>query len=164
MRISKFPQLRLPWLWGPITLRANLRLKWGLKKSFSPYREFSNSISHTTYTQGNWDDSRLLMVESQIDNSFDHNLCFKCPNGSCEPILNIYVLRDFHWYKEVHNPMGFDPCDHFLKIWKFDETPTPKVGAHLGVWRFIPSHSPTLPGFPLGPHPCKPLPWSWAQG
>jgi hypothetical protein len=31
----------------------------------------------------------------------------------------------------------------FLKIWKFIKIPTPKVGVHLGVWRFILSHSYT---------------------
>jgi hypothetical protein len=30
-----------------------------------------------------------------IDRSFDHNLCFKCSNGSCELNLDIYVPRDF---------------------------------------------------------------------
>jgi hypothetical protein len=44
------------------------------------------------------------------------------------------------------NPMGFDPCNRPLKIWESIETPTPKVGVYLGVWRFIPSHSSTLPG------------------
>jgi hypothetical protein len=42
--------------------------------------------------------------------------------------------------------MGFDPCNHFLKIRDSTETPIPKVGALLGVWRFISSHSPTLLG------------------
>ncbi len=41
--------------------------------------------------------------------------------------------------------MGFDPCNISLKVWKSIETPIPKMGAHLGVWRFIPSHCPTLP-------------------
>ncbi len=36
--------------------------------------------------------------------------------------------------------MGFDPWNRFLKIQKSTETPIPKVGAHLGVWGFIPSH------------------------
>jgi len=49
---------------------------------------------HTTYKQGNWGDFLFLMVGSQIANltlgpSFGHNLFLKCPNGSCEPILNI---------------------------------------------------------------------------
>jgi hypothetical protein len=57
-------------------------------------------MSHATCMQGNRGDSRLLVVENQIANlisdpSFGHNLCFKCPNGSCEPILDIYVPRDF---------------------------------------------------------------------
>jgi len=78
--------------------------------------------------------------------SFGHNLCFKCSNGSCEPILHIYVPRAFQWYKEILNPMGFDPYNRFLKIWKSVKTTIPKVGAHLGLWRFIPSHSPTLLG------------------
>jgi hypothetical protein len=45
------------------------------------------------------------------------------------------------------------------------------VGAHLGVWGFIPSHSFALleasnviPGFTFGLHLCKALPWSQAQG
>jgi len=90
------------------------------------------------------------VVESQIANlipdpSFGHNLCFKCPNGSCKPILNIYVPRAFQWYKELFDPMGFDPWNFSLKIWESIETPTPKVGVHLGVWGFIPSHSLVLP-------------------
>jgi hypothetical protein len=70
--------------------------------------------------------------------SFDHNLCFKCPNGSWKPILDIYVLIFFQWYKKLFNPMGFDPWNHFLKIQESIGTPTPKVG----VWRF---NSLTLP-------------------
>jgi hypothetical protein len=85
------------------------------------------------------------MVKSRIGNltpdpSFGHNLCFKCPNGPCEPILDIYVPRAFQWYKELFNLMIFDPCNRPLKIWKSIETPTPKVGAHLGMWGLIPSY------------------------
>jgi hypothetical protein len=42
--------------------------------------------------------------------------------------------------------MGFDPYNYPLKIQKSIETPIPKVGAHLGVCEFIPSHSPTFLG------------------
>ncbi len=42
--------------------------------------------------------------------------------------------------------MNFDPYNRLLKIWESIGTPTPKVGVHLGVWGFIPSHSPTLLG------------------
>jgi hypothetical protein len=105
---------------------------------------------HATCTQGNRVDCRLLMVGNQIANltpdlSFEHNLCFRCPNGSCEPILDIYVSRSFQWYNERLNPMSFDPCNCFLKLRESIETPTPKVGVPLGVWGFIPSHSFALP-------------------
>ncbi len=104
---------------------------------------------HATYTQGNQGNSQLLMVENQIVNltfnlSFGHNLCFKYLNGSCKPILKIYVPRAFQWYKELFNLMGFDPYNYTLKVWESIKTPTPKMGAHLGVWGFIPyfSHTP----------------------
>jgi hypothetical protein len=35
--------------------------------------------------------------------------------------------------KELFNLLGVDPCNHSLKIQKSIETPTPKVGAPLGV-------------------------------
>jgi hypothetical protein len=41
--------------------------------------------------------------------------------------------------------MRFDPCNCSLKIWDSIKIPTPKMGAHLGVWGFLPSHSPTFP-------------------
>jgi hypothetical protein len=78
--------------------------------------------------------------------SFGHNLCFNYPNGSCKPILDIYVLRAFQRYNEIFNLMGFDPCNCSLKIQESIRTPTPKVGAHLGMWGFILSHFLTLPG------------------
>jgi len=98
----------------------------------------------TTCTQGN-QDSRLLMIESQIANltldlSFDHNLCLKYPNGWCKPILDIYVPRSFQWHKELFNSMNFDSYHRLLKVWKSIRTPTPKMGVHLGMWGFIPSH------------------------
>jgi hypothetical protein len=131
-------------------------------------------MSHATWTQGNKGDSRLLMMGSQIvnlipDPSFGHNLCFKYPNGWYKPISNIYVPRAFQWYKECLNPMSFDPCP--LKIQESIGIPTPKIGVHLGMWGFIPSHSfafprewNVTPELSLGSHLCKPLPWSRAQG
>jgi len=91
------------------------------------------------------------VVGSQIGNftfgpSFGYNLCVRCPNGSCKPILNIYVWINFQWYKILFNPLGFDPCNHSLNIQESIETSTPKVGVHLGVWGFIPSHSLALSG------------------
>jgi len=62
---------------------------------------------HATCTQVNQGNSWLLMIGSQIDiltpgPSFDHNFCFKYSNGSCEPILDIYVSRSLQWYKEFN--------------------------------------------------------------
>ncbi len=63
---------------------------------------------HATCTQGNWGDYWLLVVKNQIGNltpdlSFGHNLCFRCPNGPCEPILDIYIPRAFQWYNKNFN-------------------------------------------------------------
>jgi hypothetical protein len=108
-------------------------------------------MSHATCTQGNRVNSWLLVFWSQTANLtpglyFGHNLCFRCSNGSCKPILNIYVSIAFQWYKELFNPMGFDLCNCPLKIRESMKTPTPKMGVHLGVWGFIPSHSFALSG------------------
>jgi hypothetical protein len=99
--------------------------------------------------QGNWVDYRVLVVGSQIANltfdlSFGHNLCFKYQNELCEPILDIFISINFQWYKKIFNLICFDPCNCSLQIWKSIGTPIPKVGAHLGVWRFILSLSYTL--------------------
>jgi len=112
--IPKFPRLGLSQLWWPIILCANLWLKWGLKQSYSSRWYLFNGMSYTTWMQQNQGNSWLLVAQSQIVNftsnpSFGHNLCFKCSNGSCEPILDIYVLRSFQWYKIFLNPMSFDP-------------------------------------------------------
>jgi hypothetical protein len=67
--------------------------------------------------------------------------------------------------------MSFDPYNRSLNIQKSVETPTLKVRAHLEMWRFIPSHSPTLPGtqdvtleLALLAHTFISLPWSRTQG
>jgi hypothetical protein len=125
---------------------VDLQLRWGLKKSCSLCQALFNSIWQPTWTQGYQGDSWFLAVGSQIGNltpdpSFGHNLCFKYPNGSCEPILDIYISRAFQWYKELLNPICFDPYNCPLQIWESIGTPIPKVGAHFGVWGFIPSHS-----------------------
>jgi hypothetical protein len=98
--VSKFQQLGLPRLWGHITACADLQLQWSPKQSYSPCWELSNGMSHVAWTHRNQVDSWLLVVKSQIANStpelsFGHNLCFRCPNGQCEPILDIYTSIAF---------------------------------------------------------------------
>jgi hypothetical protein len=174
--VLKFPKLGLPQVWKPITVCADLWLRRGLKQSCIPYPRICNGMSHVTCAQQNRGDYWLLVVGSKIGNStldpsFGHNLCSRYPNGSCKPILSIYVSRASQWYKELFNPMSFDCYNCPLKIWKSIGTSTPKVGAHLGMWGFVPSYSPALLGawnvtleLTFGPHLCKPLPWSRAQG
>jgi hypothetical protein len=154
MGVPKFPKLGFLQLWRRITLCANFRWRWGLKQSCNIHQEISNSMSHATCTEGNWVNSWLLVVGSQIVKltsglSFGHNLCFRCPNGSCKPILDIYIMRSFLWYKKLFNPMGFDPWNHSLKIQKSTGTPTPKMGIHLEMWVliFTPSHTLGLPSW-----------------
>jgi len=165
----KSRKLGLPRLWSPITLRANLGSRCNLKQSCISHRELFNGMSHAMYRQVNWVDSRLFLVRSQTASltpglSFGHNLCFRCPNEQFEPILDIYVPRDFQWYKQRHNSLSFDLWNRSLKFQESTGTPSPKVGVALGVWRFTPSYFPTLPrvcdvtpGLSLGPHLCNPF-------
>jgi hypothetical protein len=53
--------------------------------------------------------------------------------------FRIYISKAFQWYKELFNPMSFDPYNYLLKIRESIKTLIPKVGAHLGVCGFIPS-------------------------
>jgi hypothetical protein len=67
--------------------------------------------------------SWLLAVGNQIGSlilgpTFNHNLCFKHSNGTCEPILDKFVSRAFQWYMELFNLMSFDLYNRFLKIQK----------------------------------------------
>jgi hypothetical protein len=173
--VPKFPKLGLQPLWRPITSYASFRLRWSLKKCYSISQKNSNDVWHATWTHVIQGNSQLLVVKNQFDTlipgpSFYHNLCLKHSNESCKLILNIYILKTFPWYKELFNPMGFDPPNLSLKIWESIETPTPKVGVHLGVCGLIPYNSLTLPrvwmwllGCIFGPHFSMPLPWSQAQ-
>jgi hypothetical protein len=119
--ISKLSQFRLLGLWAFITSCSNLRLGWGLKQTCSSPRELSNGVPHSTWTHRGWVDSRLLVIGSQTvsltpDLSFDHNLDCKCPNGSCEAILDIYTSIPFQWYKEHLKTKCFDPFNRTLNF------------------------------------------------
>jgi hypothetical protein len=153
-------------LCGAITSCSNLRSGRGLKQSCSSRRNLSNGVSHDIYTHGSRVDSRHFVVGSQTISltpglSFCHNLCYKCPNGSCELILDIYTSIYFQWYKKLFNARCFDLCDYSLKVQESTRTPTPQNGSSLGSASLHPhilSHSSWAA--PL----CKPLPWSRAQG
>jgi len=123
------PQIRLPGLWELITLGSNVWLERGLKQTCSSPQELSNGVSHFTCTCRGRVDPRLLVVGSQIVNltpgpSFNHNLCCKFPNGSCEAIFDIYTSRPFQQYKEHIKARCFDLCKWALKLQESRRTPS----------------------------------------
>jgi hypothetical protein len=151
--VPKSRQMGLPGLWSPITLREDLGSQCGLKQSCRSHRDLSNGMSHVLYSEVFRVDSRLLVVGSQNWQtpgnltpglSFGHNLCFRCPNEQCKPILDIYASRYFQWYKERHMTLRFGPWNCSLKFQESTGTPSPQVGVALGVWVFTPSHSLAL--------------------
>jgi hypothetical protein len=157
--IPKLQHLGFLQLWGRITSCADLWSQWGLKKSCSPRWELFNGMLHVTCTQGNWVDSRLWVVGSQIANwtpslSFGHNLCFRCSNGKCKPILDIYTLIAFQWYNELFKARSFDPWNCALKIRDYNSQHESSLGsvrvhsltlfALLGAYEVTPG-SPSWP-------------------
>jgi hypothetical protein len=115
-----------------------MRSKTKLEPSLRAFQRYVTHHLHATCTQGNQGDSQLLVVRSQTANltpnpSFGHNICFKCPNGSCEPILDIYVSIAIQWYEELFDSLGFDLCNQSLNIRESTETPTPNIRIHLGM-------------------------------
>ncbi len=144
MGVPKF-QLRLPRLWGRITSCANLWLQWDLKQRCSPCRELSNGVSHSTCTHQGRVDSWLLVVRSQTANltpglSFCHNLCCRCPNGSCESIFNIYTLIAFN---DTKNALVRGVWTPKIELWRFG-SPSGLPSPHF-PFRKSENHPPTLP-------------------
>jgi hypothetical protein len=141
-----FPHMGLLQIWERIISCAYLRLRWVLKQSCNPCQELSNSMSHITCTQGNRVNSRFLMVGSQTANltpnlSFGHNLCFKCPNEQCKPILDNASIV-FQWYKKKFEATNFDSYNRALKIREFNSQPRSLLGS-------VRVHSLTLTLFAL---------------
>jgi hypothetical protein len=102
-------------------------------------QEISNGVSHSTCTHRGRVDSQLLVVGSQTANltlgpSFVHNLCCRCPNGSCEGIFDIYTSRPFQRYKEHLALRCFDPCNQALSFWESRRT----TSSHFWEYEFHP--------------------------
>jgi hypothetical protein len=120
-------------VWTPRTLWVhNFLLRpligWGLKQTCSSPWELSNGVLHSTCTHRGRVDSQLLVVGSQIasltpDPSFCHNLCCRCPNGSCEAIFDMYTLITFQWYEKHLKVRCFDTYNQTLKFWESRRTP-----------------------------------------
>ncbi len=126
--VSKLSRFELPGLWELITLGSNLGLGWGLKQSYSSPQELSNDVLHFICTHRGRVNSRFFVVRSQtasliLGPSFDHNLCCKCPNGSCEAIFDIYASRPFQRYKKHFKAKCFSLCCRTLKLRESRRTP-----------------------------------------
>jgi hypothetical protein len=133
MGVLKSPRPGVLQLCETITSGLNLWLGRGLNQSCSPRWELSNGMSHTTYTQGNRVDSRLPVVGSQIANltpdlSFGHNLCCRCPNGSCELILDIYNSIAFN---DINNALMRGVLTLAFELWTF-KSPVGLPSPHFG--------------------------------
>jgi len=92
--VPQLSRVELPGLWTLISFGSNLRSEWGLNQSCSSPRELSNAPSNSFCKCRVEVDSWLLVVGSQTVGltpgpSFAHNLGCRCPNGSCEAILDI---------------------------------------------------------------------------
>ncbi len=86
-------------------------------------------MSHSSCRRRNRVDSRLLVVGNQIASltlgpSFAHNLGCRCPNGSCETILDIYTSRPFQRYKKHQQARCFSFCCRTLKLRESWRTPS----------------------------------------
>jgi hypothetical protein len=137
--VPKLSRVGVSGLWTTITSRPDLRSKQGLNQSCSSPQYLSNTMSHYVNGRREEVDSRLLMVGSQTASltpglSFAHNLGWRCPNGTCKAILDIYNSRPFHWHKEHFNARCFDPWTRALNFRESRRTPTShfwECGLHL---------------------------------
>jgi hypothetical protein len=125
--VPKLSRFGLPRFWAFITSRPELRLGRSLNQCCSSRRELSNAMSHSCCRRRDKVDSRLLVVGSQtasltFDPSFALNLGCRCPNDSCEAILDIYTSRPFQWHKKHSNARIFDPWTRALNFWESRKT------------------------------------------
>jgi len=146
--VSKLSWFGLLGLWELIIPSSDLRLWWGLKRTCSSPQELSNGVSHSICTHWDWVDSRLFVARSQtasliLDPSFTHNLCYRCPNGSCKTIFDIYISRPFQRYKEYLKARCFALCCWALKLRESRRTPNshfweceshPHTCFKVGLW------------------------------
>jgi len=126
--VPKLSKFGLPGLWELITPGSDLGLGWGLKQTCNSPQELSNGVSHSICTHQDRVDSRLFVVGSQTVSltpglSFAYNLCYRCPNASCEAIFDIYTSRPFQWYKEHLKMRFFALYYRALKLRESQRTP-----------------------------------------
>jgi hypothetical protein len=160
--VPKLSRVGVPELWELISPDRRVWSRRGLNQSYSSLRELSNDMSHSRIRCREEVDSRLLVVGSQTGNltpgpSFAHNLGYICPNDQCEAILDIYTSRPFQWHQEHPNARCFGLFYWTLNIQESQRTPSPQL------WE-CEFHPHTWPKWGCDTQPCKPGPWSQAQG
>jgi hypothetical protein len=98
--VPKLSRVGVPELWTAIAPRPKLELGRAPNQSWSSCRELFNAMLHSLRRRREEVDSQLLVVTNQTDSltpgpSFAHNLGYRCSNGQCEVILDIYASRPF---------------------------------------------------------------------
>jgi hypothetical protein len=93
-------------LWELLTPDCKVWSRQGLNQTCSPHRDLFNDVLQSQFGGREEVDSQLLMVGSQTASltpgpSFAHNLGYRCPNGQCEAIFDIYASRPFQWHQGV---------------------------------------------------------------
>jgi hypothetical protein len=132
----------VPGLWELITPNFKVWSRRGLNKTCSPRQDLFNDVWHSQFRGREEVNSRLLVVGSQTASltpgpSFAHNLGYRCPNGQCEAIFDIYASRPFQWHQEHLNARCFGPWCRTLNIRESRRTPSPhfgSVGLHPHTW------------------------------
>ncbi len=124
--------VRISGRWELITPDCRVESQQGLNQSCSPRRDLSNEVLHSQIGCREEVDSRLLVVGSQTASlipgpSFAHNLGYRCPNGQCEAIFDIYASRPFQWRQERINESSFGPWCRTLNIQESWRTPSPQL-------------------------------------
>jgi hypothetical protein len=143
----------VPGLWELITPNYKVWSQRGLNQTCSPRQDLSNDVSHFQLKVWEEVDSRPLVIGSQTASltpgpSFAHNLGYRCPNGQCEAIFDIYASRTFQWHQEHLNARCFEPCCRTLNIRESRRTPSPQL------WECWAS-PPHLAKVGLRQHNCK---------
>jgi len=119
-------------LWEVITPDCQVWSWQGLNQSCSPRRDLFNDVLHYQFGGREEVDSRLFVVGSQTASltpgpSFAHNLGYRCPNGQCEAIFDIYASIRFQWHQEHPNARCFEPCCRTLNIRESWRTLSPQL-------------------------------------
>jgi hypothetical protein len=108
-------------------------------------------------------------IANLIPDSFlGHNLCSKCPNGSCKATLDIYTSISFQQYKKHFNARCSDPYNRVLSFQKSRRTPKshfqecewrPHTSLNVGLRHFPPLEEKVNVLIEISLHNCNRFLW-----